>query len=67
VGVGCGSPRWPPVRSNTASGRFQRNVFLALGQMYREQATENFAVAQEKAIGRGLYSKQDPLRLPARS
>jgi site-specific DNA recombinase len=44
------------IGDNTASGRFQRNVFLALGQMYREQATENFAVAQEKAIERGLYT-----------
>jgi site-specific DNA recombinase len=44
------------IGDNTAAGRFQRNVFLAMGQMYREQATENFATAQTDAINRGLYT-----------
>lgn len=44
------------IGDNTATGRFQRNVFLAMGQMYREQAAEGFALYQARAISHGIFT-----------
>lgn len=44
------------IGDNTATGRFQRNVFLSMGQMIREQAAEGFNLATVNAIEQGIYT-----------
>jgi DNA invertase Pin-like site-specific DNA recombinase len=43
------------VGDETPTGRFTRNVFLSLAQMERERARDNFLMAVENAVDRGIH------------